>query len=75
MTNRMQNAKSTDDKINGDVSTTTAEPTSQYQIRPSLSKSFQMANVKEIIGEVFQQILDGTLSVFFLILQFSVNFL
>lgn len=31
-----------------------------YQIRPSLNQSFQVGKVKEIIVDVFQQVLDGT---------------
>lgn len=32
---------------------------SQYQIRPSIGKSFPIAGIREIINEVLLQILDG----------------
>lgn len=35
--------------------------TSQYQIRPSIGKSFPIAAIREIINEVLLQILDGKL--------------
>lgn len=35
------------------------ESTSQYQIRPSIGKSFPIAGIREIINEVLLQILDG----------------
>lgn len=37
------------------------ESTSQYQIRPSIGKSFPIAGIREIINEVLFQILDGKL--------------
>lgn len=36
------------------------ESTSQYQIRPSIGKSFPIVAIREIINEVLLQILDGT---------------
>lgn len=35
------------------------ESTSQYQIRPSIGKSFPIADIREIINEILLQILDG----------------
>lgn len=35
------------------------DSTSQYQIRPSIGKSFPIAGIREIINEVLLQILDG----------------
>lgn len=35
------------------------ESTSQYQIRPSIGKSFPIIAIREIINEVLLQILDG----------------
>lgn len=35
------------------------ETTSQYQIRPSIGKSFPIVGIREIINEVLLQILDG----------------
>lgn len=35
------------------------ELTSQYQIRPSIGKSFPISTIREIINEVLLQILDG----------------
>lgn len=35
------------------------ESASQYQIRPSIGKSFPIASIREIINEVLLQILDG----------------
>lgn len=35
------------------------ESTSQYQIRPSIGKSFPISGIREIINEVLLQILDG----------------
>lgn len=32
---------------------------SQYQIRPSVGKTFPVTNVREIINEVLLQVLDG----------------
>lgn len=37
------------------------ETASQYQIRPSIDKSFPIASIREIINEVLLQILDGGL--------------
>lgn len=39
---------------------TNDESTSQYQIRPSIGKSFPITAIREIINEVLLQILDGT---------------
>lgn len=39
--------------------TSNEESTSQYQIRPSIGKSFPIAAIREIINEVLLQILDG----------------
>lgn len=38
------------------------DTTSQYQIRPSIGKSFPIAAIREIINEVLLQNLDGELS-------------
>lgn len=38
---------------------TSNEEQSQYQMRPSIGKSFPVTNVREIINEVLLQILDG----------------
>lgn len=35
------------------------ESTSQYQIRPSIGKSFPIIAIREIINEVLLQVLDG----------------
>lgn len=35
------------------------EEPSQYQMRPSIGKSFPVSNVREIINEVLLQVLDG----------------
>lgn len=35
------------------------DSTSQYQIRPSIGKSFPITSIREIINEVLLQILDG----------------
>lgn len=34
----------------------------EYQIRPSIGKSFPIAGIREIINEVLLQILDGNLA-------------
>lgn len=35
------------------------DSTSQYQIRPSVGKSFPVVSIREIINEVLLQLLDG----------------
>lgn len=38
---------------------TSNEEPSQYQMRPSIGKSFPVTNIREIINEVLLQVLDG----------------
>lgn len=46
--------KATEATVNGD------DEIGDFQIRPSLNNSFNVAKVKEIIVDAFQQALDGT---------------
>lgn len=43
------------------------DTTSQYQIRPSVGKSFPIVSIREIINEVLLQILDGEVLLYFFI--------
>lgn len=47
-------AKTTEATVNGEIEI------GDFQIRPSLNNSFNVAKVKEIIVDAFQQTLDGT---------------
>lgn len=43
------------------------DTTSQYQIRPSVGKSFPIVSIREIINEVLLQILDGEVFLYFVL--------
>lgn len=48
-----------------DTTETMDELKRNYQIRPNLNESFRSANIKDIIVDVLQQVLEGKLVNFF----------
>lgn len=47
-----------------DSTKTMDDVSSNYQMRPNLNESFRMANIKDIIVDVLQQVLEGTFKLF-----------
>lgn len=57
---QMQSKENQNDASITQKKSSTEESTSQYQIRPSIGKSFPISAIREIINEVLLQVLDGT---------------